>query len=434
MSVSVVILAAGAGTRMKSPTPKVLHRISGKEMLYYAIKEALKISDDVSVVLYHQATRVQDAMEHYFPNVRFVLQDHENFPGTGGAVMAAAPQCDDVLILNGDMPLVEEGELRKFLGFDADAVMSVLDLADASGYGRVVTHEGCVLRIVEQKDATPEEKAIRLANAGVYLFKKKYLETYLPLLDNNNAQKEYYLTDLIAMGVKDAKKIAYTVVNETHFKGVNSKRDLAEAESLMQDKIRNFWMEQGVIMHLPATIFIEEGATFVGECELECGVVIKGDSHIERSIVKAHSVIENGVLIDSDVGPMARIRPKSRLEEAHVGNFVEVKNAHLKAGVKAGHLSYIGDATVGERTNIGAGTITCNYDGINKYHTTIEEDVFIGSDTQLVAPVVVKKGAMIAAGTTVTHDVEEGSLAISRTRQSAIAGFREKFFRRQSKH
>jgi bifunctional UDP-N-acetylglucosamine pyrophosphorylase/glucosamine-1-phosphate N-acetyltransferase len=199
----------------------------------------------------------------------------------------------------------------------------------------------------------------------------------------------------------------------------------------MQNQIKENLMLQGVIMKLPETIYIETGSTFVGECTLEPGVVIKGECHIENSTIKAHSVIENSILINADAGPMARIRPGSHLEGAHVGNFVEVKNSHLKNGVKAGHLSYIGDASIGERTNIGAGTITCNYDGINKYKTIIEEDVFIGSDTQLVAPVTIKKGSMIGAGSTITKDVEEGSLALSRTKQSSIAGFSDKFFNKK---
>lgn len=433
MSLSIVILAAGAGTRMKSDIPKVLHRVSGREMLYYSIREARKLSDDVTVVLYHQAERVRTAMERYFDDVTFVLQDHERFPGTGGAVMAASPRHDEVLILNGDMPLIEADELSRFAGHDADAVMSVLDLPDASGYGRVVTDGDTVIRIVEQKDATEEEKAIRLANAGVYLFRRDLLSRTLPLLSNANAQNEYYLTDIIGMAVAAGRTVTYAVVNEDRFKGVNSKLDLAQAEELMQDKIKARLMMQGVIMHLPATIYIEEGSTFVGECELESGVVVKGASHIERSVIKAHSVIENAVLIDADAGPMARIRPGSRLEGAHVGNFVEIKNASLKPGVKAGHLSYIGDAEIGERTNIGAGTITCNYDGVHKYRTVVEDDVFIGSDTQLVAPVTVRKGAMIAAGTTVTREVEAGSLAISRTKQSNLAGFVAKFFAQKGK-
>lgn len=428
MALSVVILAAGAGTRMKSTTPKVLHTISGKEMLYYAIKEAKILSDDVTVVLYHQAQKVQQSMEKYFDDVTFVLQDHENFPGTGGAMMGVNVRHEKVLVLNGDMPLVTHEELLKLTLTEADIIMSVLSLDDASGYGRVVTEGEKVIGIVEQKDASPDQLAIKLANAGVYLFSKSSLSTFLPQLSNNNAQKEYYLTDVVGLGVKAGLSVRYVVVNEEHFKGVNSKLDLSHAEVIMQNQIKEMLMIQGVIMRLPETIYIETGSTFVGECTLESGVVIKGECYIENSTIKAHSVIENSILINADAGPMARIRPGSRLEGAHVGNFVEVKNSHLKNGVKAGHLSYIGDAIVGERTNIGAGMITCNYDGINKHKTIIEEDVFIGSDTQLVAPVTVKKGSMIGAGSTITKDVEQGSLALSRTKQSSIAGFSEKFF------
>ena len=226
MAISVVILAAGAGTRMKSSTPKVLHTISGKEMLYYAIKEAKELSDDVTVVLYHQAQKVQQAMEKYFDDVTFVLQDHQNFPGTGGAMMGVKVRHEKVLVLNGDMPLVTHDELLKLTQIDAPIVMSALSLNDASGYGRVITEGEKVVGIVEQKDALPHELDIKLANAGVYLFSKESLTTYLPQLSNKNAQSEYYLTDVVGLGVKQGLTVRYVIVNEEHFKGVNSKLDL----------------------------------------------------------------------------------------------------------------------------------------------------------------------------------------------------------------
>lgn len=423
MSLSILILAAGAGTRMKSEKPKVLHSLCGKEMLYYAIREARQLSDDVTVVLYHQKERVEQAMKHYFDDVKFVVQDHENFPGTGGAVMAATFKHEKVLVLNGDMPLVQASELSKLTSTSSTVTMSVLELSNPSGYGRVITQGDHVLRIVEEKDATSEEKNVTRVNAGVYCFSQDFLTHALPKLSNNNAQKEYYLTDVIEMAVKENFNVSWIQVDETNFKGVNSKVDLASAEMIYLERLREKWMKEGVIMHLPHTIYLDDSVIFEGECELETGVVIKGNTLISNSLIKAHSVIEESTIHNSDIGPMARIRPQSIVEGSHIGNFVEIKKSHLHHGVKAGHLAYIGDATVGENVNIGAGVITCNYDGVKKYETIIESDVFIGSDSQLIAPVTLKQGSFIAAGTTVTRTVPEKSLALSRVKQENKEGF-----------
>ncbi|MEF3191168.1 MAG: bifunctional UDP-N-acetylglucosamine diphosphorylase/glucosamine-1-phosphate N-acetyltransferase GlmU [Campylobacterales bacterium] len=433
MSLSVVILAAGQGTRMKSDLPKVLHKLCGKEMLWHVISEARKLSDDITVVLYHQAERVRDAMERAFDGLRFVIQDHLNFPGTGGAVMAASPCHEKVLILNGDMPLIEASKLQGFLEIHADIVMGVIRLDNPAGYGRVVMRGDRVERIVEEKDATPEEKAINLVNSGVYLVRRDLLSSLLPRLSNANAQQEYYLTDIVSLAAADGAVVKPHIVPQEIFAGVNSKADLAAAEEIMLERIRKRWMAAGVTMRLPQTIYLDLSVEFEGECEVESHCVLKGKTKIIRSTVKAGSVIEDAILIDSDCGPMARIRPGTLMEGAHVGNFVEIKNATLHRGVKAGHLSYIGDAEVGEESNIGAGTITCNYDGINKHRTIIGKKVFVGSDTQLVAPVTVADGAMIAAGTTITTDVPEGALAISRTPQKNVAGFVKRFFASKGK-
>ncbi len=221
-NLSIIILAAGAGTRMKSEKPKVLHEISGKPMLYYSIKEALKLSDDITVVLYHQALKVQQTIEKYFDNINFVIQDHENYPGTGGAVMNIEPKYEKTLVLNGDMPLIQASELKKF-DLNATIVMSVLDLEDATGYGRVILKNEKVVKIVEQKDANEEELKVTTANAGIYQFQTSFLKQYLPLLSNNNAQKEYYITDLIELAIKDNKTLKPLVVSEENFKGVNYK-------------------------------------------------------------------------------------------------------------------------------------------------------------------------------------------------------------------
>ena len=427
-NISIVILAAGKGSRMKSPKAKVLHSISGKPMLYHIVKESLHVSDDVTVVVAHQKDAVIAEVSKDFPNITFVIQDDVNFPGTGGAMKNVVAKHEKVLVLNGDMPLITAGALQGFLTTNADIVLSIFDLQDPSGYGRVKIENGEVSYIVEQKDANEYELAITHVNAGIYAFKKEVLENYIPKLSNANAQNEYYLTDVIKMAKDDGLVIKPLLVDEEHFKGVNSKIDLAASEEIMQERIRNKWMAEGVIMNLPHTIYIEEGVVFEGECIVENNCRITGKSVIKNSIIKSSSVVEDSVVIDSDIGPLAHIRPASHIEGTHIGNFVEVKKSILK-GVKAGHLSYLGDSEIDEGTNIGAGTITCNYDGIKKYKTIIGKNVFIGSDSQLVAPVTIEDDVMIAAGTTVTSGtVAKGSLAISRTKIKFLEGFYYKFF------
>ncbi len=423
---SIAVLAAGKGTRMKSPLPKVLHKISGKPMIWHILQEAQKISDDITLVLGHEAKMVEDFIKEHF-HVKIAYQDLENYPGTGGALKNLQFRHDKVLVLNGDMPLLTAEVMEQFTKIDANIVMSVITLSNPSGYGRVVIEDGEVQRIVEQKDASPDELAIKDVNAGVYLIKRDLLERYIPTLGNENAQKEYYLTDIVELAKKDGYHIKPLFVEEEYFKGVNSKADLADAEEIMQRRIKKKWMEAGVIMHLPQTIYIEVDVRFEGECEVESGSILRGESHIAYCHIKAHSVVESSTMRHSNIGPMARIRPGSVLEDTHIGNFVEVKNSHLK-GVKAGHLSYLGDSEIDEGTNIGAGVITCNYDGKRKYRTKIGKNVFVGSDTQLIAPVVIEDEVIIAAGTTVTKDVPKGSLAISRTPLKILKDFYYKFF------
>lgn len=425
---SIIILAAGKGSRMRSAKAKVLHNVSGRPMLYHIIKASKELTDDITVVVAHQKEAVMKTMQELFDDISFVTQDAENFPGTGGAVMNIQPRYENVLVLNGDMPLITADSMKGFLSGYSDITMSIFDLEDPSGYGRVVISEVGVERIVEEKDATEAEKDITHVNAGVYAFKRSVLETYLPKLSNDNAQGEYYLTDVVALAKADHLSIEPLLVDEEHFKGVNSKADLAASEEIMQRHIRTRWMQAGVTMQLPESIYIEESVTFEGECLIENGCRICSGSTISNSHIKAHSVIEESVVIDSDVGPMAHLRPKSHITETHIGNFVEVKKSTLN-GVKAGHLTYLGDSTINKGTNIGAGTITCNYDGKKKYETIIGKDVFIGSDSQLVAPVTIEDDVMIAAGTTVpSGTVEKGSLAISRTPIKKVKGFFYKFF------
>jgi bifunctional UDP-N-acetylglucosamine pyrophosphorylase / glucosamine-1-phosphate N-acetyltransferase len=428
MSTSIIIMAAGKGTRMKSSLAKVLHPISGKPMLWHIVKASSEISDDITVVTNHQADDVEAMLSSSFSGLQFKRQDADNFPGTGGAVMGITPKHDKVLVLNGDMPLLDVAAMQSFLDVDGDIVMSIIDLENPHGYGRVIIGKDGVERIVEQKDANEAELKTQTVNAGVYLFSKEVLTTYVPKLSNDNAQAEYYLTDVIAMAKADNKTIAPLIVEEELFMGVNSKVDLSHAEVIMQKRIKEKWMATGVTMHLPDTIYIEESVTFVGECEVENGVTVKGETLIESSHIKAHSVIEDAIIKRSDVGPMARIRPASHLTDTHIGNFVEVKKSTLN-GVKAGHLAYLGDSQIDTGSNIGAGVITCNYDGKNKYKTIIGKNVFVGSDSQIVAPVIIEDDVMVAAGTTVTASkVESGNLILSRSPQKVIKGFFYKFF------
>lgn len=449
-NVSIVILAAGAGTRMKSQMPKVLHKICGKEMLFYSIDEALAMSDDVHIVLFHYAEMIKERILAYYPHqsLQFHIQDHQHYPGTGGALMRGnkennelsykgqakalfSCQYEEILILNGDMPLVRSHTLCKLCEVQAKVVMSILHLSNPDGYGRVLIESGKVCKIVEQKDATDEELKICDVNAGVYKFHKSILETYLPKLNNNNQQKEFYLTDVIALAYLDQVDVLALEVEEEEFMGVNSKFELSQAQEVMLHRLRHQAMKEGVIMQLPHTIYIESGVRFSGECVIEQGVQILGQCEIIESHIKAHSVIESSIIDHSDVGPLAHIRPKSHLIRTHIGNFVETKSANLD-GVKAGHLSYLGDCEIKKGSNIGAGVITCNYDGKSKHRTLIGENVFVGSDVQLVAPLCIESNVLIGAGSTVTKNASQGDLVLSRTSQKNIPNGFDKFFPSQS--
>ncbi len=428
MNISIAIMAAGFGTRMKSKIPKVLHKISGYEMLYHTIKEAQKISDDIHVILYHQSDLVQKHMNKYFDDLNYIIQDYNNFPGTGGAIRGINAKNKKLLVLNGDMPLLEEKDMLLFANESAKVVMSSFTCEDSSGYGRVIIDSNNnVEKIVEEKDATNEEKKVKDVNAGVYLFDSDFLKNNLPKLTNNNKQKEYYITDLIKIAKEQNITVKAIKVDEEIFMGVNSKYHLSIAEVIMQNRIKKRFMEDGVIMRLPSSIYIEANVQISGESVIENGVSLLGDTKILDSIIKTNSVVENSIIENSNIGPMARIRPDSHISYTHIGNFVEVKKSTLK-GVKAGHLSYLGDCSIDEGTNIGCGTITCNYDGKAKYKTIIGKNVFIGSDTQLVAPVTIEDDVIIASGTTVTKNVKKGSLAINREPLKIIDNFFYKFF------
>ncbi len=306
--------------------------------------------------------------------------------------------------------------------------MTILKLNNPTGYGRVVIENGFAKEIVEQKDCNKEQLNIKSVNAGVYCFSKDILENFVPKIDNKNAQNEYYLTDIIKMAVENGKKIEPIVVDEDEFMGVNSKIHLAQAENFMQSRIKNSLMAEGIIMRNPESIYIDSMAKFSGESILENGVTIEGDCKIISSHIKAYSVVEESIVKNSSIGPMAHIRPKSTITDSHIGNFVEVKKSTLN-DVKAGHLSYLGDSEIDSGTNIGAGVITCNYDGKNKYQTKIGKNVFVGSDSQLVAPLTIEDNTMVAAGSTIIDDIPTGSLAISRVKQKIVNGFFKKFFK-----
>ena len=429
-NLSIVILAAGYGTRMRSNTPKVLHTVSGKAMLSHTIATAKQLSDDVKVVLYFEHEMIKKQMQQEFEDVEYIIQDVQNYPGTGGALRNITYKNNEVLILNGDMPLVTPQALQPLIAAQTPLAMSVIKAQDPDGYGRVVIENEKVQKIVEQKDCTPSQLLINDVNAGVYKIDRTLLEKYIPRLSNENASGEYYLTDIIEFGVHEGVAITPAYVEQEFFKGVNSKYDLAGAEVIMQERIKKQWMQQGVIMRLPHTIYIDAQATLQGECILENGVTLLGTTTLEDAHIKAHSVIEDATITSSSVGPMARIRPHTTLIDSHIGNFVEVKKSTLK-GVKAGHLSYLGDCEIGQNSNIGAGVITCNYDGKAKYTTRIGKNVFVGSDCQLVAPVTLEDDTIIAAGTTVNKDVAQGELAISRTPLKKIKDFYYKFFAKQ---
>ena len=441
---NVVILAAGMGKRMQSDLPKVLHALAGKPLLLHVIDTARSLSPQRCCIVYgHGGDLVPQQLAE--DDLHFALQEPQL--GTGHAVTQALPVLDDTqptLVLYGDVPLTTSATLQKLVaaaGNDKLAVLTV-DLDDPTGYGRIVREQNKIVRIVEQKDANETERLIQEVNTGILIAPTIHLKNWLAKLSNNNAQGEYYLTDIIASAVADG--VTVTSSQPAHAwetLGVNSKVQLAELERIHQHNIANALLEQGVTLMDPARIdvrgelhcgrdvVIDVGCVFEGKVELADGVTISANCVIKNAriakgtLIKAFCHIEDCVIGEAaEIGPYARLRPGTTLaDHVHIGNFVEVKNSQLGSKSKANHLAYVGDATVGERVNIGAGTITCNYDGANKHRTIIEDDAFIGSDSQLVAPVTVGKGATLGAGTTLTKDAPANSLTVSRSKQISIA-------------
>ncbi|WP_071057735.1 bifunctional UDP-N-acetylglucosamine diphosphorylase/glucosamine-1-phosphate N-acetyltransferase GlmU [Pelistega sp. MC2] len=452
MHLNIVILAAGMGKRMQSDLPKVLHSIAGKPMLSHVIDSARQLNPSkIIVVVGHGADTVKDyfAQEN---DLGFALQMPQH--GTGHAVQQAVDQLvggndsnDMTLVLYGDVPLVQSDTLTKLIQ-SAGTGVSVLTetLADPTGYGRIVRDaNGQVHRIVEHKDATPEELKINEVNTGILCAPTAHLKNWLTRIDNNNAQGEYYLTDIIGLAVKDgvAVNAAQPSANWETL-GVNSRIQQAQLERLWQAEQARRLLEKGVTLADPNNfnlrgelicgrdVFIDTGCVFEGRVVLADGVKI-GPNCVLRNVelgqnthVDAFSHLEQAKAEDHAViGPYARLRPGASLgSHSHVGNFVELKKTRLGAYSKANHLSYLGDATIGEKVNIGAGTITCNYDGVNKFQTIIEDGAFIGSDTQLVAPVTVGANATLGAGTTLTKDAPANQLTISRVQQFTIANWK----------
>ena len=447
MSLEIVILAAGQGTRMRSALPKVLHPVAGKPMLAHVIDTARGLGPSrIHVVIGHGADLVRERLQA--DDLNFVIQEEQL--GTGHAVAQAAPflSAENVLILYGDVPLIEQPTLERLMAQATPQQLALLtvELEDPTGYGRIIRDgAGEVQAIVEQKDATAEQRAIREGNTGILAAPRERLLGWLSRLSNANAQGEYYLTDVIAMAVSDGLRVATAqpqVAMETQ--GANDRLQLSELERFFQQRVARRLMAQGVTLIDPARfdvrgevsvgrdVTIDVNVILEGQVEIEDDVQIGPNCYIKDStlrrgaIIKANSHLEGAhVGPDSDVGPFARLRPGSVLErKVHVGNFVELKNAHLQDGVKVGHLTYLGDSEVGARTNIGAGTITCNYDGANKWRTTIGEDVFIGSNNSLVAPVDIGAGATTGAGSTITAEVPAGTLGVGRAKQRVIEGWK----------
>lgn len=447
MSLDIVILAAGQGTRMRSALPKVLHPVAGKPMLGHVIDTARQLApQSIQVVIGHGAEKVRERLAA--DDLSFVVQEQQL--GTGHAVAQAQPHlsAERVLILYGDVPLIEPATLQRLLEQVNARQLGLLtvELADPTGYGRILRDgHGEVQAIVEHKDASEAQRAIREGNTGILAVPGHCLGDWLGRLSNSNAQGEYYLTDVIAMAVADGLRIATVqAAEEMEVLGANDRIQLAQLERHYQGRAARRLMAQGVTLIDPARFDLRGEASVGRDVLIDVNVILEGKVIIEDNVqigpncvikdsvlragavIKANSHLEGAQVGEgADCGPFARLRPGAVLgKKAHVGNFVELKNAVLGEGAKAGHLSYLGDAEIGARTNIGAGTITCNYDGANKHRTVMGEDVFIGSNSSLVAPLNLGAGSTTGAGSTITQDVPADSLAVGRGKQRNIEGWK----------
>ncbi len=447
MSLNVVILAAGLGKRMRSQLPKVLHALAGRPMITHVVDAARALQPQRICVVYgHGGEKVQEALS----GAALTWARQEPQLGTGHAVQQALPRLTDApvtLVLYGDVPLVRVETLTQLVAASQDSVaVLTAQLDDASGYGRIVrTAEGAIRAIVEEKDAAAEERRISEINTGLMALPTARLAGWLGRLTNDNAQREYYLTDVVKLALADGVAVSAIGVAQTwEILGVNSSAQLAQLERIFQREYANRLLEDGVALADPARldvrgtltcgrdVRIDVNCVFEGDVKLGDGVEIGANCVLKNVSVAAAARIEHFSFVEDAtigercrIGPYTRIRPGTTLaEDVHIGNFVEVKASDIAAGSKANHLAYIGDTTIGRNVNVGAGTITCNYDGAFKHRTVIEDDVFIGSDTQLVAPVTVRRGATIAAGSTITREAPADELTLSRVKQKSIAGWK----------
>ncbi|WP_351189222.1 bifunctional UDP-N-acetylglucosamine diphosphorylase/glucosamine-1-phosphate N-acetyltransferase GlmU [Shewanella sp. TB4-MNA-CIBAN-0142] len=446
MSLNVVILAAGKGTRMRSDLPKVLHPIAHKSMVQHVIDTANSLgSSAIQLVYGYGADKLQAALGEQALN--WVLQAEQL--GTGHAVAQANPNINDddtVLILYGDVPLIQQSTLEALLAVRPANGLAILtvNLPNPTGYGRIVREQGKVVGIIEQKDANAEQLAINEVNTGIMAVPGKQLKAWLNRLSNNNAQGEYYLTDIIAMANADGVEITTSQPQSAiEVEGANNRVQLAQLERAYQARAAEKMMLEGANLRDPARIDIRGNVTVGMDVMIDVNVIFQGQVTLGNNVtigagailidcdiadnaeIKPYTIVEGAKLGQAaSAGPFARLRPGAELkEDAHIGNFVEIKKSVLGKGSKAGHLAYLGDAQIGADVNIGAGTITCNYDGANKFITTIEDGVFVGSDTQLVAPVTIGKNATLGAGSTITKDVAENELVITRVKQRHITGW-----------
>jgi len=443
----IVILAAGKGTRMRSTKPKVLHTLAGKAFVSHVIDRARELdAGGIKVVVGHGAEQVEQQLAA--PGIAFIEQREQL--GTGHAVQQVLPSLDvdaTVLILYGDVPLIKTATLKNLVSKVSDSSMGLLTVTmdDPSGYGRIVRENGDVCAIVEQKDASAEQLGIQEINTGVMAVSGQHLLNWLPTLSNDNAQGEFYLTDIIAMAKVSGIRVETCAPrNDSEVLGVNNRLQQAQLERIYQREVAEQLMVEGATLLDPSR-FDCRGTLKVGsDCVIDVNCVIEGEVtlgnnvHIgpncylkesqvgDNTVIHANSVIEDSELASScTIGPYARLRPGSQLAEgAKIGNFVETKKVSIGKGSKINHLSYVGDAEVGEGVNVGAGTITCNYDGVNKHKTTIGNGVFVGSNTALVAPVILAEGTTIGAGSTVTHNSEENQLVVARGKQRNIDGWK----------
>jgi bifunctional UDP-N-acetylglucosamine pyrophosphorylase/glucosamine-1-phosphate N-acetyltransferase len=445
MTIKTIILAAGQGTRMRSSKPKVLHEIANKPLLQHVFETSAKIPDNRQYIIYgHGGETVKNALSQL--DAAWIEQKQQL--GTGHAVQQAIHHVeadDTVLILYGDVPLLKQRTIESLLRHVSDNSLALLTvmLDDPHGYGRIVrdSHHA-VVKIVEQKDANEAELAICEGNTGILAVKGAHLTRWLALLGNNNAQNEYYLTDIIEMAVADnVRIIASHPGNQDEVLGVNNRSQLAYLERVYQAEQAEYLMAQGVTLRDPKRVDVRGEFTRLGhDIDVDVNVIFEGNNRIASGVkIGANCVIKNAVIGEnveilpnsvienaeigagSRVGPFARLRPDTQLAESvHIGNFVEIKKAQVGKGSKINHLSYVGDAEVGQGVNIGAGTITCNYDGVNKFKTVIKDGAFIGSDTQLIAPVTVGKNATIGAGSTITKDTPDEQLTLSRAKQTTM--------------